>query len=80
MRTKQSLICSCGHEGTLNMSENDQPFSKPYENYSLGNLNSEGESTYYVEGYALLPSVLEVLKPTCPQCGSKLTEKNLPSK
>jgi len=77
MRTKRLLTCTCGHEGTINISENDQPFSKSYENYSLGNLNSEGESSYYVEGYALLPSVFEALKPICPQCGAKLSEKNL---
>lgn len=39
MRTKYSITCSCDHKGAIKMSENDQPYSKPYENDSLENLN-----------------------------------------
>jgi len=56
------------------MSENDQPYSKPWESYSLANLNGGG---YRVEGAADWPAVFEAMKPTCPQCGIALTPENL---
>lgn len=54
------------------MSENDQPCSKPWENYSLENLNSGG---YRVEGAANWPAVFEAMKAACPQCGKALSQK-----
>ena len=39
MRTRHALKCECGHLGTIVMKENDAPFSKQYESYSLINLN-----------------------------------------
>lgn len=74
MRTTYPVTCSCGHKGAIKMSENDQPYSKPWESYSLANLNGGG---YRVEGAADWPAVFEAMKPTCPQCGIALTPENL---
>ena len=73
MRTKYPMTCNCGHKGAIKMSENDQPFSKMYESYSLENLNG---GSYRVDGFAKWPGVFEALKPTCPKCGAKLTPQN----
>lgn len=73
MRTTYSLTCSCGHKGAIWMSENDQPYSRPLESYSLESLNGGG---YRVEGAANWPTVFEAMKPTCPQCGKALTPEN----
>ena len=71
MRTKYPLTCSCGHKGAIKMSENDQPYSKMYESYSLENING---GSYQVEGFAKWESVFAAIKPTCPNCGSQLTK------
>lgn len=77
MRTKYPLTCSCGHKGAIKMSENDQPYSKPYESYSLENLKG---GSYRVEGFAEWKAVFSSIKPTCPKCGTELTEENFDSK
>jgi len=74
MRTTYSITCSCGHKGAITMSENDQPYSKCYESYSLENLNGH---TYQVEGFADWAKVFKEMAPTCPKCQSSLTPKNL---
>jgi len=55
------------------MSENDQPYSKMYESYSLDNLTG---GSYSVEGFSDWPKVFEAMKPSCPKCGNKLTPQN----
>lgn len=70
-RTIYAVKCSCGHVGAICMSENDQPFSKQWESYSLENL--EGGSGYDVEGFAKWDEVFNVLKPVCPKCKTALT-------
>lgn len=37
--TRTKLVCSCGHQGCIVMRENDAPFSRQYESYSLENLD-----------------------------------------
>jgi hypothetical protein len=73
MRTQYPMTCSCGHKGAIKMSENDQPFSKCWESYSLEDLNGD---SYYVEGFADWPQVFNNLRPTCPVCGSQLSSDN----
>lgn len=72
--TTYLVICTCGHNGSIKMSENDQPYSKCWESYSLENLNG---IRYSVDGTTDWPAVFEAMKPTCPQCGNELTQENL---
>jgi hypothetical protein len=66
-RTRNPIICECGHQGYLEISENDQPFSGLWEEYSLSGFNG-GSLT--ITSYADAPkSVLAALKSTCPECG-----------
>lgn len=74
-RTNHSVVCDCGHVGSIRMSENDQPYSDPWESYKLENLN--GSSGYNVAGFADWDAVFEELKPTCPKCGTRLTPSNM---
>jgi len=43
MRTRDRIVCDCGHQGSLCCAENDQPYSSLWESYSL-------------EGFACSPS------------------------
>ncbi len=74
MRTKYPVKCPCGHEGAIKMSENDQPYSKCWESYSLDNLNG---SDYSVEGFAEWSTVFAEMKPTCPKCGTHLSVEHM---
>ena len=67
------MVCACGHRGALLLRENDQPYSKMWESYSLENLDG---GSYRVDGFADLPTVLAAIAPTCPKCGSQLTAQN----
>lgn len=40
--TRTKLVCACGHEGVIVMRENDAPFSRQYESYSLEGLRGVG--------------------------------------
>lgn len=73
--TRNRLKCSCGHEGSIKMKENDAPFSRQYEDYSLEEL--KGTSFSVLDRFAKLDEVFENMKPTCPQCGTLLTQENL---
>jgi hypothetical protein len=65
--TRHPLICECGHEGYLEVSENDQPFSALWEEYSLDGFTG---GTLTITSYADAPrDRLAALNPTCPQCG-----------
>ena len=56
------------------MRENDAPFSRQYESYSLENL--EGESFSVNGGSAKWDEVFREMKPVFPRCRAKLTESN----
>lgn len=73
-RTRYTVVCPCGHKGTIKMSENDQPYSKSYESYSLVDLNG---SEFSIEGFAEWPKVFAEMKPKCPKCGTLLTQEHL---
>ncbi len=66
-RSRRKIVCQCGHQGLLTLSENDQPFSSLWEQYGLDGF--EGGSIT-ITNYADMPKdVLAALKPKCPQCG-----------
>jgi hypothetical protein len=57
------------------MRENDAPFSRQYESYSLENLN--GQSFSVQDRFAQWDEVFREMKPACPACGAALTEQNI---
>lgn len=56
------------------MSENDQPYSRMWERYSLEGLDG---GSYSVDGSASMDEVFSAMKPKCPKCHRSLTAKNL---
>ena len=74
MHTRYPLTCSCGHTGSVKMTENDQPYSSMYESYSLEGFDG---GTYSVDGYTSLQTAVAHMKPVCPKCGAELTADNL---
>ena len=72
--TRYNITCDCGHKGTLNMKENDQPYSKQWEQWSVSNLDGD---SYYIEGFISVDDAFEQVKPSCPSCGAKLTKKHM---
>jgi hypothetical protein len=67
MRTREAIVCDCGHRGYLKRAENDQPYSDPWESYSLDGFNGQGLT---VTNFQDRPKdLLAYLQPTCPQCG-----------
>lgn len=69
MTTRHSInvVCECGHEGVLNWSENDQPFSRQWESYSISGFEGEG---FYIEGFVTDTEALKRINPKCPECGA----------
>ena len=66
-RTRDRIVCECGHEGSLVCSENDAPFSGLWERYSLDGFAGGHLS---ITSYADMPdNLLVALAPTCPKCG-----------
>jgi len=63
----EQVICECGHTGTVNWSENDQPYSKQWEQYGIEGFKGNG---FYIEGYVSLDEALARIKPICPACGA----------
>src|SRR6476619_850317 len=45
MRTRDRIVCDCGHQGSLCCAENDQPYSSLWESYSL-ELSRPGRGRY----------------------------------
>jgi hypothetical protein len=61
------IVCECGHKGSVELSENDQPFSGLWEEYSLEGFSGDSLT---ITSYADKPkSILAALNPHCPQCG-----------
>lgn len=66
-RSKEPLICECGHKGFLKLSENDQPYSALWESYSLEGFSG---TSLTITSYREKPKdLLAALQPSCPQCG-----------
>lgn len=74
-RTRYTVKCSCSHVGAIRMSENDQPYSKQWESYSLEDL--EGGSGFSVDGFAKWDEVFNALKPVCPKCKKALAPSDM---
>lgn len=68
------VACPCGHEGRIRMRENDAPFSRQWESYSLEGL--DGGSTEE-NGVLSWDEVFERIRPCCPKCGTRLTPAHL---
>ena len=67
LRTREVLVCQCGHRGYLKCSENDQPYSDMWESYSLEGFKGNGLN---VTGNRDRPKdLLTAMKPICPECG-----------
>lgn len=67
-RLRTPVYCVCGHKGTLVCKENDSPFSRMWEEYSLSGFKAEG-----IEDTADTTSdepILKRMQPTCPECGA----------
>lgn len=73
--TRTKLVCACGHEGVIVMRENDAPFSRQYESYSLEGLR--GDSFSVQDRFAKWDEVFREMKPVCTQCENSLTEANI---
>lgn len=73
MRSRYPMACSCGHKGALLLRENDQPYSKMWESYSLEGFDG---GSYRVDGFADLSTVMAAIAPKCPKCGSGITSLN----
>lgn len=63
---REPVICQCGHKGEVHWSENDQPYSKAWERYSIRGFSGE---SFSVDGFVSLEKALESLNPRCPACG-----------
>ena len=67
------IVCECGHAGTLHWKENDQPFSKQWESYSVSGFEGDG---FYIEGYTTDDEALKRInlrRPECHQVGKVST-------
>ncbi len=56
LRTTDRLKCECGHEGTLETAENDQPYSEPWTHHKL-------------EGFSGQVTDWKLDHVRCPSCG-----------
>lgn len=74
-RTGFKVVCDCGHEGTIVCAENDSPFSRSYEEYTLNGLN--GGTKHYTPFAKTWEIVIQDLEPTCPKCGAKIKVSNI---
>jgi hypothetical protein len=63
MRTKEAIVCDCGHAGFIVLSENDAPYSANWERYEL-----EGFDTAASDRAAPRGSIAR-MNPKCPKCG-----------
>ncbi len=63
MRTSRYFSCTNGHNGVETTSENDQPYSKPYESVSTDGLRDAGKDA---RGYT---------RYVCAECRAPMLEK-----
>jgi hypothetical protein len=78
-RTRDPIVCECGHEGFLCCAENDQPFSSLWEAYSLSGF--DGLSLTITKFSDMPKDLIAALSPKCPNCGQtgKVTYKKVSS-
>lgn len=68
------LTCKCGQEGHLAMRENDAPFSRPWEEYSVSGF--EG-GDLEIDGHISMTEAMQRMKVQCRQCQMLLNQSNL---
>lgn len=75
MRTHYKVVCECGHEGEIVLSENDTPYgSSSWETYSLINLNGNLTDVPLNASWEL---VFDRFSIACPICDRSLSPGNL---
>jgi hypothetical protein len=75
MTTRFPIQCACGHEGAINMTENDPSSLQAWERYTPENLKG---SEFYAEGGAgSVEDVFQQVQPVCPKCGAALSPSTL---
>lgn len=75
MRTTYSVVCECGHTGSIIFSENDTPYSSGnWESYSLKNLKGNPHSVPTNADWA---TIFRIMSIQCPECDRALSEKNM---
>jgi len=74
MRTYHLVVCNCGHEGKIKLSENDQPYSSFWQSYSLHDLEGRSFSPTSHVGWE---NVFKQMNISCPICSNRLTKTNL---
>jgi len=57
LRTRDKLVCDCGHLGLLISSENDQPYGAPWTRHEL-------------EGFSGSVDDWNLERVQCPNCGA----------
>jgi len=70
------LKCACGQTGVVKMSENDQPYSDPWEKYEVEGFTS-AKSQLFVNGSVSLGEAITRLEITCSNCGASLRQENV---
>jgi hypothetical protein len=66
-RTSQPINCECGHRGSLDCAENDSPYGKGWEHYTLSGF--KGGEIQLTGGERLAQPILVAIEPECPACG-----------
>jgi hypothetical protein len=65
---KEPVVCECGHTGVVHWAENDQPFSRQWERYSIEGFDGQG---FEIAGTIILDEALAQMNPACPACGAQ---------
>ena len=73
-RTSNAVQCECGRVGSIVLSENDQPYSRPSERYSPRGLKGNG---FVCDRFANWPEIFSEMNLRCMDCDKKLTPENL---
>lgn len=66
-RSEWKITCTCGHEGSVSMSENDAPYTKQWEGWSVSGFDGQD---FQIDGSCNLPEAIKKLKPVCRNCGA----------
>ena len=71
---REPVICECGHKGIVRWSENDAPFTRQWETYSISGFEGAGFS---IDGFSTVPDALKRMMPKCPACGATALMKSI---
>jgi hypothetical protein len=76
LRSSYKIEFQCGHKGEIIRKENDQPFAKNWEKYSL--IGFEGESFSTEGSYTLVITNLPLPRVALPDESTPITADDLP--